>query len=65
MQQVLHAVLVIQQQGSSLGSFVYLLIVALAALLGGAFYAVRARREQGGSFERGRPARRKRPHKKK
>lgn len=65
MQQVFHAVLAVQQQGPSSGSFAYLLIVALAALFGGAFYAVRARRERGGSIGRGRPERKKRPHKKK
>lgn len=65
MQQVLLAILTVRQQTGSSNPLIYLLVVALAAFFGAGFYAVRSRREQGGSTGRSNTARKKRPHKKK
>lgn len=65
MHQALLAILTVQQQASSSNPFIYLLVVALAAFFGAGFYAVRSRKERRGPTSSTRPARGKRPHKKK
>lgn len=65
MQQVFLAILTVQQQTGSSNPLIYLLVVALAAFFGAGFYAVRSRKERRGSDSAARPARGKRPHKKK